>query len=466
MNQQQTGSLSDVAVLETERGTFPAYPHYKASDWKWFSDIPAHWDATRLGRLGAFSGSGIDKKSKETETSVRMVNYTDVYGNNRHAIWGGDHLMQTTAPSWKAREHSLQRGDILFTPSSETCADIGVSAVVMAELPHTVYSYHLVRFRPWVSLDLSFEKYFCNSTPVLSYFSSVCQGTTRMTLTRGDFKRAPVVIPPLEEQQSIAHFLDCETAEIDDLIAKKNRLIQLLDEKRTALITQAVTKGLDPDVPMKDSGVEWLGEIPNPWEVTRVRRVAKVIDCKHKTPDYVEDGFPLVSTTEVRPGVLDLTGCTRFVAREDYEDMIEGPRRPRRGDIIYSRNASLGHAALVETDEEFCMGQDVVLIRSDGIRPEFLTYQLNSPVATCQVEAVGVGSTFSRINVATIRDLIVIDAPPADQDLIVTELDAATRRIRVTQRLASAAVSRLREYRSALITAAVTGKIDVREHAA
>lgn len=201
------------------------YPTYKDSGIEWPKVIPIHWQMMKLGRMGRFSASGIDKKSDSDELPVRMVNYTDVYGNQSLEISSSDFLMETTTSAEKVAEHSLKQGDILFTPSSETEEDIGVSVVIAKNLDKTVYSYHLIRFRPFnrfVELFLKFRKYFCNSHEVLSQFSRLCKGTTRQILGRDDFKGVQVVLPPVGEQSTIASFLDRKTAQIDDLIAKKS----------------------------------------------------------------------------------------------------------------------------------------------------------------------------------------------------------------------------------------------------
>lgn len=322
--------------------------------------------------------------------------------------------------------------------------------------------------RPKSRLDADFLRYVLLDKEFVDAMTALTYGTRMPRVSPDEIGNYAIATPDLPTQRAIAAFLDRETAKIDALIKKKRRLLDLLDEKRTALITRAVTRGLDPDMPMKDSGVEWLGEIPAQWDVTRLRRVAQVVDCKHRTPRYVPSGYPLVSTTEVKPGTLDLSLCTRFVSEADYLDMTEGRRHPQDGDIIYSRNASLGAAALVETDAPFCMGQDVVLIRGVpyAVDVTFLTLHLNSPIVTKQVEALGIGSTFSRINVSDIRDLLVTIPPVDEQEQIAGRLRSSTDR---SERIAAGihhAISLLQEYRAALISAAVTGQIDVPNAAA
>ena len=265
---------------------------------------------------------------------------------------------------------------------------------------------------------------------------------------------------PMEQQRAIADFLDRKTAAIDSLIAKKERLLALLAEKRAALIHQAVTKGLDPSVPMKDSGVPWIGKIPAHWSVSKVKRVAQVVDCKHRTPSYVERGYPVVSTTEVNPGILDLSIATRFINEQDFLDMTEGGRRPTLGDIIYSRNASLGAAALVVSPDPFAMGQDVVLIRTQGAGL-FLSHVLNSPVGLAQVNLACVGSTFKRINVSQIRELDVPWPPQQERPVISKRIKRLDEDFNALSSALIRQVGHLREYRQALITAAVIGQLDL-----
>lgn len=296
-------------------------------------------------------------------------------------------------------------------------------------------------------------------------FERLRRGSTHKTIYMPDLLQFRTPLPPLPTQKAIADFLDRKTAAIDALIEKKQKLLDLLAEKRAALINQAVTKGLDPDVPMKDSGIPWIGEIPAHWEVVPLRRCTKVIDCKHKTPEYVDDGFPIVSTTEVKAGRLDLTSVTRWVGAADYRDMTDN-RTPARGDIIYSRNASLGAAAYVDTNEPFAMGQDVVLITAAQSDLLYLSYQLNSAVGMTQVDLACIGSTFKRINVGDIKKIQVCLPPPTEAAVIASHIDLELQRHGALQHCVEQHVTRLHEYRQALITAAVTGQVDISEEAA
>mgnify|MGYP001809945184 CR=1 FL=1 len=268
-----------------------------------------------------------------------------------------------------------------------------------------------------------------------------------------------IPFPPTVEQTTIAAFLDRETTKIDALIAEQQRLIELLKEKRRAVISHAVTKGLNPDARMKDSGVEWLGEVPEHWEVGPLKRFAEIIDCKHYTVEFLDEGLPIVSIREVRNDKIDLSNA-KLTAKKDWEFLREG-RVPQQGDMIFCRNASVGAVGYVDGEAAFCMGQDVCLIRPE-IATRFIHYQLTSPLLRNQIEAFLVGATIRRANVEEIRNLIVVHPTKDDQRDIAAFLDRETAKLDALTAEAQTAITLLQERRTALISAAVTGKIDVR----
>ena len=234
---------------------YQPYPKYKPSGTDWLGKIPDGWDIEFMKNLGRFASSGIDKKIVEDEPLVQMVNYTDIYGNESHVIDSKRELMTVSCPAWKIPESNLIKGDLVFTPSSETIEDIGLSALIPENLTNTVFSYHVIRFRFSRTLDHNFKKYLCNNDFVLQQFSSMAKGTTRQILDRNDFKNIIVVIPPIETQQQIAKFLDEKIDDINNAVYKiigshnsaaknsnnKSSYVGLLKEYKEALISNAVT---------------------------------------------------------------------------------------------------------------------------------------------------------------------------------------------------------------------------------
>ena len=285
----------------------------------------------------------------------------------------------------------------------------------------------------------------------------------RWRLPTEGFNQFVCVVPSIGEQQKIANFLDHQTAKIDTLIEKQQQLIKLLKEKRQAVISHAVTKGLNPDAPMKDSGVEWLGEVPEGWVVCALKHVASVIDCKHITAEFIDDGVPLASIGEVKDKYVNLISSKR-TTQEYYLELISGGRKPTQGDLIFSRNATVGEVAIVEKDEEpFAMGQDVCLIRRyAGVLPEFLYYLLTSSATARQLDLLMIGSTFKRINVDDIRNFDITIPSVKLQSKIVSHITLYSEELDRQLEKAVLMVDLLAERRTALISAAVTGKIDVR----
>ncbi|MGV0910850.1 restriction endonuclease subunit S [Martelella sp. FOR1707] len=283
-------------------------------------------------------------------------------------------------------------------------------------------------------------------------------GTTVESLEYDYYSEHLIPVPPLATQKRITRFLDEKTARIDGLIEKKRALLDRLAEKRQALITRAVTKGLNPGAPMKPSGIDWLGDIPAHWQIKRLSFVANVIDCKHRTPEYVDDGIPLVSTTEVKPFRIDYA-TKRMVSDDEFALMSDGGRKPHLGDIIYSRNASVGSAALVKTAVPLCLGQDLCLIRPKEINPAFLEFFLNSRACLEQLDRELVGATFKRVNVDAIKKYFTILPPAAEQDEIVAGLNERLAKDEACSSDVERSLDLLVEYRAAIIAAAVTGQM-------
>lgn len=428
----------------------------KDSGIEWLGAVPAHWGLNYLGNLVHVAGGSTPSKEN-----------FDFWGGTIPWVSPKDMKREVLSDSEDhVTELALAKSSLRLIPSP---------VVLMVTrgmiLDHTVpvaltsravtVNQDMKALRPRSGLSAEYLAHFLRAMneALLARVEEAGHGTKALRTEL--WRKLPVLVPPEPEQRAIVAFLDRRTAAIDALIAKKERLIELLQEKRQALITQAVTKGLDPSVPMQDSGVEWIGAIPAHWRLEPLRHRWRIIDCKHTTPMYVDDGYPIVSTTEVKPGRLDLSTVTRRVGREDFVEMIAGGRTPRRGDIIYSRNASLGSAAYVDSDEPFGMGQDVVLITSRGQSQLFLAHVLNSPVGMTQVALACIGSTFKRINVSKIGE-IVVPIPSYEEQLeIGTRVDEIDRIARERCARVQSSVNLLREYRQALITAAVTGRIDL-----
>lgn len=280
-------------------------------------------------------------------------------------------------------------------------------------------------------------------------------------------KNLVVGIPSKEEQKAIAGFLDRKTAQIDVLIAKKQSLLEKLAEQRTALISQAVTNGLDSSVPMKDPGVEWLGEIPAHWSAIRIRYISEFVTSGSRgwAQYYSNDGNAFLRITNVSRHSVDL--LRNDIQRVSPPRGTEGDRtKTSSGDIVVSITADLGSVAVIpEGYEEAYVSQHLALIRphKERVYPRWLAYQVFSQHGKAQLTGAGYGGTKIQLSLSDIKDLW-ISLPPLDvQKNICTEIDTKVEKLELQCSKVQKIIEKLQEYRSTLITNAVTGKIDVRD---
>jgi len=423
----------------------PAYPRTKPSGVEWLGDVPEHWEVKPLKRAvrRSVSGGELIKGEMAAEPGEGLfqgfsASGPDVWVDEAHYSEPGVVLSAVGARCGKA-----------FKADGQWTAVANTHVFFPAEGRSRHYLWYLLNNEDF------WEK------------GGTAQPYVRVPAT---LNRAFVFAPPAE-QRAIGAYLDRETGRLDRLVGRKRELIERLKEKRTARISRTVTRGLPPaaaraagfpeNPPLKPSGVEWLGELPVHWQAAQLRRKAQILDCKHRTVPFIDDGIPLASIREVHGFEVDLTDAKQ-TSEEEYLALIEGDRRPRVGNIIYSRNATVGDAALVTTKERFCMGQDVCLIRAPKHHPKYLLYLFRSAPLMEQVESLMIGSTFRRINVGQIHGFWICVPPLPEQTAIAAYLDEETAKLDALVAKVEAAVERLQEYRTALITAAVTGKIDVR----
>lgn len=286
------------------------YDNYKDSGIEWIGKIPEDWEVIKLGKLGRFTSSGIDKKIVEGQSFVKIINYTDVYGNNTFLLKNKDYMV-VSAESTRINEHLVKDGDLIFTPSSETVEDIGISCLVSENLDNTAYSYHVLRFRFNQDVNKQYKKYLCNNHYVYNYFGARATGSIRKTLNRDDFKECSVLLPSSSEQENISDYLDKKCAKIDEIIGTEKQIIEKLKEYKQSVITEAVTKGLDKNVPMKDSGIDWIGKTPRHWDIQKLKYKFKI-----KKDIAGSEGFNVLSVTQKGLKIKDLSSNEGQIAMD------------------------------------------------------------------------------------------------------------------------------------------------------
>ena len=441
-------------------GRYSRYPEHKISEIDWLGEIPAHWEVRKLKYQATIQPSNVDKKTKEGDQSVRLCNYTDVYYNDM--IDESLEYMVASASEEQIEKFTLKAGDTIITKDSEDPTDIAVPAHVPKDLPGVVCGYHLAMIRPFDQNYGSFIKRVFDGCYARAYFCTRSNGLTRYGLGIYPLSNVYYPRPPKEEVMQIANFLDHETAKIDTLIDKQQQLIKLLKEKRQAVISHAVTKGLNPDAPMKDSGVEWLGDVPEGWEVKRLKHISPkigvglVINPSTYTKD---EGVYFIFGGDVKEYGFDLSK-TRRMSPGNSDTLL--PSRLNHRDLVCIRVGYPGVTAVVPEELEGSNCASVVVIRRGKFNSDWLCAAMNVWVGRQQVDLASYGAAQKQFNIADAIEFIFPVPSDQDQDDIADFVNQTLVKFDSLSHKAERQIDLLQERRTALISAAVTGKIDVR----
>ena len=446
--------------------TLPPYPTYKPSGVDWLGEVPDHWEALPLKRRHRIVNGGTPSSSEESywNGGVNWITPEDLGTNDGKRIGASRRTL--------SHEGLLNCGAQLVPRDSiviSTRAPIGHVTVTEKESSTNQGCRGLIPENAVVCADYIYYSLFASHRVL----QAAGKGTTFLELSAGLLGSHSVPFPPRDEQTTIADFLDGETAKIDTLVAKKRTLIKRLKEKRIALISRTVTRGLPPDAArqagldphpkLKPSGIDGIGDVPQEWEILPFTKyVADRSDYRGRTPEKTEDGIFLVTAKNVRMGYIDYDSSQEYVAEADYDDIM---RRglPKIGDILFTTEAPLGNVATVDR-EDIALAQRIIRFRMNSryFDTSFILYGLIADHFQIQLQCLSTGSTAEGLKASKLPILRVVAPPLKEQSIIARFLDRETAKIDALTAKVEQAIDRLQEYRTALITAAVTGKIDVR----
>lgn len=422
-----------------------AYPKYKPSGMDWLGNIPAHWQSKRL----KYCVSRINEKVDGRESDLP---YT---GLEHIESWTGRLLPSEETPTSEGQSSRFKPGDVLFGKLRPYLAK------VLRATTDGICTGELLVLRP----NGVIQDYLSNYMLARGFINSVDSSTYGAKMPRANWEfigNLPMLLPPEDEQRAIADFLDRETQRIDALIARKERQIELLQEKRATLISHVVTKGLDPNAPMKDSGIEWLGKIPAHWEVLALRRASIRIQTGSTPPTsqdhYYEDGtIPWFGPSSFGVDIV-LTKPVKLIAEIAVGD---GVARLFKGGsaMVVTIGATIGKVGYIESDAS--CNQQITVVTFDERRAvgKFAAYQLKrlEPV----LRGVAPATTLPIMNQQEVGSLPVALPPIEEQQKMVSQIDAEAQELDVLIDKIHESIAKLHEYRTALISAAVTGKIQV-----
>ena len=432
--------------------SFPRYPKYKDSGVEWVGEVPEHWLTKPL-----YSSAGERNESNKgmIEKNLLSLSYGRIV---RKDISSNDGLLPESFETYQV----VRPGDIVFRPTDlqndwrslrsaiveETGIITSAYIAVIPNGPNPKYLSHL--FRAYDAMKVFYSM----------------GGGLRQSMKYSDLKRLPIIVPPVAEQRALAEFLDRETAKIDALVAEQQRLMELLNEKRQAVISHAVTKGLNPNAPMKPSGIEWLGDVPAHWNVSPLKHVCR-IESGH-TPQKTNEAYwlpedcclPWISLNDTK-----ILAASDFIDDTTVKISAKGMANSsahfiESGAVVMNRDgARVGLSAI--TTKPMCVSQHIIAwVCGPLVFNHYLLHVLYA--MNDEIYRLAGGSTIPTIGMPEVRQMTMPLPPVEEQTAIVRHLLEARQRIDTLTAEAQRAINLLQERRTALISAAVTGQIDVR----
>ena len=458
-------SLPDIAAnsmgFAVASEHYRPYPTYRDSGVEWLGKIPSHWKVKKISHLFAV-GSGTTPPTDYSEYYGGGIPWVTTSELRESVVTSTEKSVTKKALRAFSALNLYPKGSIAVAMYGATIGRLGILGTEAA-----VNQACCVFSKP-EGIEIWFWFYWLQFRR--PYLISLGYGGGQPNLSQELLKSIRVPIPPLHEQRNIVHSLDRDTAKVDELVAKKERLIELLQEKRTALITRAVTKGIDPDAPMKDSGVEWLGEIPSHWETKRVAELALSLQTgpfgsQLHAADYITGGIPIINPANLIAGTL-VPDPDRTVDEPTTNRL--GIHKLLQGDILFARRGDVGRCGLVGKQHEgWLCGTGCLRMRPcpDSAESSYLLNLLSTQGVGDWLGNESVGSTMQNLNTSIIGRIPVAIPGLSEQCRISEFLDCETTKIDALVAKVQEAIDRLKELRTAVISAAVTGKVDVREAA-
>ncbi len=439
------------------------YPKYKPSGVEWIGEIPEGWEIKRLRFLCKVNPSKSELGFVDPTLPVSFLPMESISESGELNL---DSIKEYAEIS-KGYTY-LTDGDVVFAKITP-CFENGKAAVI-EDLENCIGfgTTELHVLRPNNMIDRHFLYYMVSNYPFKKIGESYMYGAGGQKRVPDDFARNWIIaLPSKRVQQSISTYLNHESSRIKTLITKKQQQIELLKEKRTALITHAVTKGLDPHAKMKPSGIEWIGDVPEGWGVKAIKHITSipVTDGPHETPEFLTEGVPFISAEAIKEDKIDFNKKRGCISIEDHKRYSQ-KYVPNRGDIFMIKSgATTGNVACVEIDEEFNIWSPLAVIRPDKHKAitKFVFFFMKSRNFFEAIELSWSFGTQQNIGMNVIENIHLAIPPINEQVLISNYLGRETHKIDKLVDKVNQSISLLQEYRTALITAVVTGKVEVGE---
>ncbi len=421
----------------------------KDSGIPWIGKIPSHWETDNIGSLYSQRNEKVSDKDYPPLSVSKM---------------GVVPQLETAAKTDDGDNRKLVRkGDFAINSRSDRRGSCGISAYDgSVSLINTILT-------PRTEMNPRFYDWLFHTSVFADEFYKWGHGIVDdlWTTRWAEMKRISIVVPPIAEQQSIADFLDKKCGEIDEMVSLQEKIVEELKAYKQSVITEAVCKGLNPDVPMKDSGIEWIGQISEKWEVLKTLWVLNmpITDGPHTTPDLFDTGIPFVSAEAVScgNGGIDFNHIRGYISQAFYEECCM-KYVPQRGDVYMIKSgATTGKVSIVETDTIFTIWSPLAVFRANPsiILPRFLFYSIQGEYYQEQVRLSWTFGTQQNIGMRTLETLLIVLPPIEEQEAIVDYLDTKCAEIDTLISLQQSKIEALKEYKKSIIYEYITGKKEI-----
>lgn len=444
---------------------YKRYERYKDSGVDWIGEVPEGWEVSRIKRLPrneyrSFVDGDWIESPYITENGIRLIQTGNI-GIGKYREQGYRYISEETF--YKLNCTEIYPNDVLVCRLAEP---VGRACLAPKLNEKMITSVDVCILRPKRCYDRRYIVYFLSFKGYLEEVSIVARGSTRQRISRTQLGNVECLVPPLTEQISIANFLDQKTAEIDSLIADKEKMVHLLQEMRQAIISEAVTKGLDKNVKMKDSGVEWIGEIPEHWESFQLKYLCSVnYGLATELEKGKTDGIKIITLSNI-----DIDG-NLHLDEVNYIDINEHEKKKyllKNGDLLFNwRNGSpdhVGKTAYFDLSGEYLHVSFLLKLRFDNSKCQPKYFQaLLSYLRSIDFFGSSKSQVNKTYNQTELRKLLIIVPPLEEQNNIARFIFHKTSHIDSLISDIQTQITKLQEYRQSLISEAVTGKIDVRD---
>lgn len=433
------------------------YPAYKPSGIEWLGDVPRHWEVWKVAHGFELIGSGTTPPSDENGWYDGTIPWVTTSELRENTITATEKSVTCDAVATLSALKKFPKGSLAIAMYGATIGRLGILGIEATTNQACCVMSGGQVFA--VSFVYYWMQAFKRSIILLA------SGGGQPNISQDKIKSIKIPCPEIEEQQAINAFLDRETGRIDLLVAKKERLIELLREERSALISRSVTKGLDPSVKLKSSGVDWLGDVPGHWEVRRIAMISNKLTNGYVGPTrdiFVDEGVRYLQSLHIKGNRIifdEKYYVTDSWSKEHCKSIL------RTGDVLIVQTGDIGQTAVVPKEYEGCNCHALIIVSpKEGIMAgEYLSLYLNSSIGYHSLKRIQTGALHPHLNCTLVHDIFITVPPFAEQQTIAIYLDRETTKIDSLIAKVEAVIAKLKEYRMALIRAAVTGKIDVRE---